>query len=101
VVLACKLISELNAVQAFGAIGAIETAYYRITGKQRLFSEQNLIDCSWDIFDVSCRLVRIMFGSAQTIGIPHCTGRSCCDTTCCTLQGKLSNKGCCASFGFC
>ncbi len=44
-------------VQAFGAIGAIETAYYRITGKQRLFSEQNLIDCSWDIFDVSCTLV--------------------------------------------
>ena len=41
--------------QAFGAIGAIETAYYRITGKQKLFSEQNLIDCSWDIYDVSCR----------------------------------------------
>jgi cathepsin L len=36
---------------AFGAIGAIETAYYRITGKQKLFSEQNLIDCSWDIYD--------------------------------------------------
>jgi hypothetical protein len=36
---------------AFGAVGAIETAYYRVAGKQRLFSEQNLIDCSWDIFD--------------------------------------------------
>ncbi len=40
-------------LQAFGAVGAIETAYYRAAGKQRLFSEQNLIDCSWDIFDVS------------------------------------------------
>lgn len=46
---------SLCVVQAFGAIGAIETAYYRITGKQKLFSEQNLIDCSWDIHDVSCR----------------------------------------------
>ena len=45
----------LCVVQAFGAIGAIETGYYRITGKQKLFSEQNLIDCSWDIYDVSCR----------------------------------------------
>lgn len=44
---------SVRAVQAFGAVGALETAYYRVTGKQRLFSEQNLIDCSWDIFDVS------------------------------------------------
>lgn len=36
---------------AFGAVGALETAYYRSTGEQRLFSEQNLVDCSWDIPD--------------------------------------------------
>lgn len=36
---------------AFGAVGALETAYYRSTGQQRLFSEQNLVDCSWDIPD--------------------------------------------------
>jgi len=36
---------------AFGAVGALESAYYRITGSQRLFSEQNLVDCSWDIPD--------------------------------------------------
>lgn len=34
--------------QAFGAIASIEAAYYRQTGQQKLFSEQLLMDCSWD-----------------------------------------------------
>ena len=35
--------------QAFGAAGALEAAYYRVTGEQKLFSEQQLVDCSWDV----------------------------------------------------
>jgi Papain family cysteine protease len=53
--------TRLCLLQAFGAIGAIETAYYRITGKQKLFSEQNLIDCSWDIYDVSYRYAMLQY----------------------------------------
>lgn len=31
----------------FSTVSAVEAAYYRVKGEQRLFSEQNLIDCSW------------------------------------------------------
>ena len=37
--------------QAFGAAGALEAAYYRATGKPTLFSEQMLVDCTWDLFE--------------------------------------------------
>lgn len=33
---------------AFGAVGSLEAAYWRETGKQMLLSEQELIDCAWD-----------------------------------------------------
>eukprot|EP00887_Chlorella_sp_A99_P000277 scaffold13.g277.t1 len=33
---------------AFSTAGAIEAAYYRETGMQKLFSEQSLVDCGWD-----------------------------------------------------
>ena len=36
-------------MQAFGAAGALEAAYYRATGKPTLFSEQMLVDCTWDV----------------------------------------------------
>lgn len=36
------------ALQAFGAVGSLEAAYWRETGKQMLLSEQELIDCAWD-----------------------------------------------------
>ena len=38
-----------GALQAFGAAGALEAAYYRATGKPTLFSEQMLVDCTWDL----------------------------------------------------
>ncbi len=37
--------------QAFGAAGALEAAYYRATGKPTLFSEQMLVDCTWDLYE--------------------------------------------------
>ena len=40
-------------VQAFGAVASLEAAYYRETGKQKLFSEQLLLDCSWDDKDMN------------------------------------------------
>lgn len=33
---------------AFGATGAMEAAWYLATGQQESFSEQHLVDCSWD-----------------------------------------------------
>lgn len=50
-------------MQAFGTIGAVETAYFRETGKQLLLSEQDLMDCGWfknnkacfGGYQVSCR----------------------------------------------
>ncbi len=38
---------SLPSAQAFGTVGSVEAAYFRATGKQVLFSEQNLIDCNW------------------------------------------------------
>jgi Papain family cysteine protease len=32
--------------QAFGTVGALETAYFSATGKQLLLSEQQLVDCT-------------------------------------------------------
>jgi hypothetical protein len=37
--------------QAFGAVGSLEAAYWRETGKQMLLSEQELVDCAWDVKD--------------------------------------------------
>jgi hypothetical protein len=35
--------------QSFSTVAAVETAYFRLTGKQQLFSEQQLIDCAWQV----------------------------------------------------
>lgn len=35
-------------LQAFGAVGSLEAAYFRKTGRQKLLSEQQLMDCAWD-----------------------------------------------------
>lgn len=35
-------------MQAFGAVGSLEAAYFRETGKQLLLSEQMLLDCAWN-----------------------------------------------------
>lgn len=48
-------------LQAFGAIGSLESAYFRATGKQLLMSEQHLMDCSWDYGNSAC------FGGFQTL----------------------------------
>lgn len=39
--------SACGSCWAFGAIGAAQAAWYMKTGEQRLFSEQQLMDCSW------------------------------------------------------
>jgi cathepsin L len=39
--------SACGSCWAFGAVGAAQTAYFMATGEQRLFSEQQLMDCSW------------------------------------------------------
>ena len=44
----------LSLLQAFGTIGPIETAYFRETGKQVLFSEQDLMDCGWYLSNKAC-----------------------------------------------
>ena len=36
-------------MQSFSTVAAFETAYFRLTGKQQLFSEQQLIDCAWEV----------------------------------------------------
>ena len=45
------IIDEVRVLQAFGTIGSLETAYYRMTGHQKLLSEQELMDCAWDAKD--------------------------------------------------
>ncbi|KAJ5066151.1 peptidase c1a family protein [Anaeramoeba ignava] len=39
---------------AFSAIGAIETQYILKYGKQKLFSENQLMDCTWDFGNEGC-----------------------------------------------
>lgn len=34
-------------MQAFGAVGTMEAAWFTATGAPRSFSEQQLIDCAW------------------------------------------------------
>ena len=41
-------------LQAFGAVGTFETALFRASGKQRLLSEQNMMDCAWDTGNTAC-----------------------------------------------
>ena len=41
-------------LQAFGAVGTFETALFRVSGKQRLLSEQNMMDCAWDTGNTAC-----------------------------------------------
>lgn len=41
-------------LQAFGAVGTFETALFRVSGKQRLLSEQNMMDCGWDTGNTAC-----------------------------------------------
>ncbi|KAK9819683.1 hypothetical protein WJX72_001073 [[Myrmecia] bisecta] len=39
---------------AFGAIGSLEAAYFRETGRPLLLSEQHLMDCAWDTGNTAC-----------------------------------------------
>ncbi|GAB4818605.1 hypothetical protein N2152v2_005651 [Parachlorella kessleri] len=39
---------------SFSTVAAFETAYFRLTGKQQLFSEQQLIDCAWEVNNHGC-----------------------------------------------
>lgn len=41
-------------MQSFSSVGAIEAAWYRVTGKQLLFSEQHMIDCGWEVGNSGC-----------------------------------------------
>lgn len=36
-------------LQAFSTVAAFEPAYFMATGRQQLFSEQQLIDCGWEV----------------------------------------------------
>eukprot|EP00891_Asterochloris_glomerata_P000653 jgi/Astpho2/653/Aster-x0947 len=47
---------------AFGAVGTFETALFRVSGKQRLLSEQNMMDCGWDTGNTAC------MGGYQNLG---------------------------------
>ena len=60
--------------QAFGAAGALEAAYYRATGKPTLFSEQMLVDCTWDLYEGELSN-KGCYGAARTGYARSCVGR--------------------------
>ncbi|PSC69765.1 Counting factor associated D [Micractinium conductrix] len=44
----------VSTTSSFSSVGAIESAWYRATGKQLLFSEQHMIDCGWEAGNSGC-----------------------------------------------
>lgn len=51
---ACASPSLLPVPQSFSTVGALEAAWFRETGKQQLFSEQHMVDCSWEGGNKGC-----------------------------------------------
>ncbi len=44
----------LPSLQAFSATGTMEGVWYVATGMHRSFSEQQILDCSWDYGPNGC-----------------------------------------------
>lgn len=56
---------------SFGAVGAMESAYFRATGKSKRFSEQQVMDCTWGYEPDNSLCARGCDGGSAWAGIGH------------------------------